>query len=111
MGLLNVWLRRRAVKRMAHQLVGDLATSYGSSKHYTVPQIEFAYRKIGISEKYIDVAFAEFLDFETYTSFTGKDREVYDLTRAIFRYYIPERLDHPVHPAGVNVYISQMTGL
>lgn len=111
MAVLNGWLRRRAVKRMAHRLAGDLATSYGASKHYTVPQIEIAYRKIGINGKYIDVAFAEFLDFETYASLTGKDRAAYYLTRVVFRRYIPERLDHPVHPAGVNIYISQMTGL
>jgi len=33
--LLNSWLKRRAVKRMAHRLTGDLAASYGASKFYT----------------------------------------------------------------------------
>jgi hypothetical protein len=96
---------------MAHRLAGDLAQSYGSSKHYTELQIRTAFAKTGISEKYIDLAFAEFLQFDAYSIITGRDKPSYDLSRELFRKYRPEQLDHSPAPAPVNAYIKSMSGL
>ena len=111
MNLFVMWLRRRAAKRMAAKLPGLLSSSYGASAYYTVPQIKVALGKIGLSEKYFDIAFAEFLDFDTYFALTKKDLTSYQSAREMLRYYTADSVECSVQPAPVNEYVKQMSGL
>jgi hypothetical protein len=70
MSLLNDWLRRRAAKRMAHRLASMLAIFYGGSEYYTIPQINVAYTSLRLSQKYIDIAYAAYLEFQEYADLT-----------------------------------------
>ena len=96
---------------MAGQLFAQLSTSYGGSEYYTVPQIRVAYRKLRLDPAYIDIAYAQFLDFEEYSKTTGSVRSAYDAGRSLYQRYLPDPDLHSWEPAPVNEYVKQMSGL
>ncbi len=111
MTIISDWLFDRAAKKMASKLPHHLLESYGGGGYYTLPQIKTAYKDMGLDPKYIEIALAEFLEFENYFEVTKKDRETYDRTRAIYKQFTPLHMDSADSSAPVNAYIKQMTGL
>jgi len=58
MKLINDYLRMRVVKKYIHEMAPVLVKSYGALDQFTVPQIEQAARKCGISMQHIPYAIA-----------------------------------------------------
>jgi hypothetical protein len=111
LGFAQDWLRRRAAKQMAVRLATTLSTDYLGSEYYTVPQIQVAYAKLKLNPKFIDIAYAEYLDFESYSTLTHGKRAAYDGARALYRSYLPDGISTGWEAAPVNEYIKQLTGL
>lgn len=91
---------------MAGPLATLLSTSYGSSKHYTVGQIETAFGKLKINPKYIDYAYAEYLTFEECSEIRTMDRAFYDSARALYEDCLPHGYSS-MEPAPMNTYVAQ----
>lgn len=111
MGILRDWLRGRAAKKMAVRLAALLSRSYLRSEFYTIPQIRVAFGKLKLNKKYIDLAYAQYLEFEVYSTVVKGDRASYDAARALYRKYLPDGFSQSVEPAPVNEYVRQLTGL
>lgn len=111
MDVLKRWYRRRAAKKLAARLPAILAADHGRSEFYTAPQIEVAFAKARIAPSYIDLAYAEYLDFEAYAAITSGNQTAYDADRALFRRYLPFGYSSAAEPAPVNEYIRQRTGI
>jgi hypothetical protein len=110
MSLLKDWLKRGAAKRMAGPLASFLATSYGSSQTYTPAQIRTAFSKLKLNAKYIDVAYAQYLDFDEYNNLVAGDQASYDAARLLYERYTPYDDWRPMDPAPVNAYVKQAGG-
>ncbi len=112
MDALNRWLMLRSTKRMAARLPHHLLKSYGGGTYYTPQQVTTSYRALKLNPKYIGIAYAEFLDFDTYVEFVGKSQEQYDRDRSSYGKYKPLlHMDSEAGSAPVNAYIRQMTGI
>jgi hypothetical protein len=70
-----------------------------------------AFESLKLNRKYIDLAYAQYLDFETYSTVVEGDRASYDAARALYREYLPDGFSHSVELAPVNEYVRQLTGL
>lgn len=106
MSFLYDWLRCRAAKRMEMQLPAALSTSYGGSEYYTAAQIKSAFGALKLSPHHIDVAFAAYLDFETYSNLISRDRSSYEAARSLFQKFLPDGYEYSGNPPRVNEYIS-----
>ena len=111
MNNISDWIFVRAAKKIASRLPHHLLESYGGGAYYTLPQIETSYKALKLDPKYIEIALAEFLEFEGYFGVTKNNRETYDWTRALYKRFTPLHMDSADSPAPVNTYIQQMTGL
>jgi hypothetical protein len=112
MDALNRWLMLRSTKRMAALMPHHLLKSYGGGTFYTPQQVATSYRALKLNPKYIRIAYAEFLELNTYLKFSGNTQAQYDQDRSIFGRYKPLiQMDSEAGPAPVNAYIHQMTGM
>lgn len=109
-GLFCGFVRRRVTKKMAAPLAVELRNSYGGSIYYTAPQIQTAFRKLKIDPKFIDIAYAQFLELDLYLDTTGKDRSAYDSAKSLYQRYLPGRDAAAWEPAPANPYIMQGAG-
>jgi hypothetical protein len=95
---------------MAAQLGATLSRSYLGSKYYTIPQIRVAFETLKLNPKYIDIAYAEYLDFETYSTLVKGERASYDAARSLYQKYLPDGFSSFGEPAPVNEYVRQGAG-
>ena len=58
MNILNKFLKKRIIKRYIYDMAPVLIRGFGPQEQFTVPQIENAARKCGISMQYIPYAIA-----------------------------------------------------
>ncbi|MEW8692035.1 MAG: DUF6559 family protein [Candidatus Thiodiazotropha endolucinida] len=58
MNILNEFLKKRIISKYIYELAPVLLKSYGPQDQFTVPQIEQAAKKVGISLQYIPYAIA-----------------------------------------------------
>lgn len=92
---------------MAVRLRAILYESYLGSQYYTVPQINAAFAALKLNHRYINIAYAEYLDFETYHTVTKENKSSYDDARLLYQKYVPSGITGSWEPAPMNEYIRQ----
>ncbi len=65
MNFINKYLRKRIISKYIYEMAPVLVRGYGPQDQFTVPQIEQAARKCGISMQYIPYAIALYRHEET----------------------------------------------
>ena len=91
---------------MAGRLSVLLVKSYSRSKVYTPAQIRVAYGKLKLNPKYIDVAYAQYLEFDEFAELTDLSEDVYQDSRDLYRRYLPWGGSFSFEPAQMNQYVN-----
>jgi len=93
MKLLAEFRKRRALKRYAQKLPGQLFADYGASEHFTPAQINAAVAKLKLDREFIVYGYAGFLPEATFSQLAPQmpDRPAYEEVRAELLRYGPPR--------------------
>jgi hypothetical protein len=88
MDLFGAWAKRRALRKYAGLLPGQLARDYGAAEFYTPGQIRSAVGRLKLDIGYVVYAYAMFLPADEFGALEPSPPGTYDELRVMFRRYI-----------------------